>query len=568
MNANSAYSPETYSTEDNMLNEMLGAFYSGLKNSYSGYLNDTLSANTTQAQTDLTNMIKNGGMYQAYLVQADGNRATDLENNAIQMLYGLMIPAGWQVSPKKPRPFILRVDRRDYTCGAPVKSNPGHTTDSGAFNLGDWMNDDTAKKTSWCDPDGNSFFLLTAHYSIPTCGGKDCNPTWTDSNLPFQILPGGDTGTLAGAQATWGGVKVSDIIKSSFGGFVANGNKNGYTMPHDTNLLTNTDLSVSPGDLPLQGGILTPGFFNLTVCLNASEASGAVFSAGDSSEPPKCDNAYNDVSPTTNSAGYAPGNCGIHVTQYQKNEGNENPLPYYQLQVTIKDAANTQIGFATKQMVNPAMIIHSKLPYQVYVSVGTVDTDVVCFWYSDQWFCSNDQAHKCNFGAYDSGKREGDCGFSCPNPTLTPPVSAPQSKPTGATTANNGAPAPVTNTAPPAPSLTGDYAPGNCNAHIRQFQKNEGANSEDPGPNYKLEITIKDGKGKIVADSGVEDAPKDVLVPVQGPLPYAFDASTLEVDHDPINFSYNGGNWNSNDKNCKVGGYDSGARDMDCGFTC
>lgn len=49
----------------------------------------------------------------------------------------------------------------------------------------------------------------------------------------------------------------------------------------------------------------------------------------------------------------------------------------------------------------------------MYVTVGAVDNDVVLFTCWGQDWGSNDQVHHSNFGSYDSGKREGDTGFSC-----------------------------------------------------------------------------------------------------------------------------------------------------------
>ena len=57
--------------------------------------------------------------------------------------------------------------------------------------------------------------------------------------------------------------------------------------------------------------------------------------------------------------------------------------------------------------------VTSALPLVLIVTAQNVDDDAVLFAYGDQSWGSNDQPHQCNFGAYDSGKREGDCGFSC-----------------------------------------------------------------------------------------------------------------------------------------------------------
>ena len=185
-------------------------------------------------------------------------------------------------------------------------------------------------------------------------------------------------------------------------------------------------------------------------------------------DPPpgtRADDTTNDdlsIAPTA----YASGWCGIHVTQYQKNEPGDSPTsnnPEYQLSVCVFDAnkvllnelpgsttgdcgtfvaLNGQaqvvsqssahrcrllsvppnlfllLGYFVQTMFwNDADIacgqIDTALPGLLYVTAGAVDSDPVNFNYQDQAWGSNDQPHHSNFGAYDSGKREGDTGFSC-----------------------------------------------------------------------------------------------------------------------------------------------------------
>lgn len=104
--------------------------------------------------------------------------------------------------------------------------------------------------------------------------------------------------------------------------------------------------------------------------------------------------------------------CGIHVVQYQK------PHPatdHYKLDVSIFDANGALIGKVAGADA-PAGVevdVKSTLPNVLVVTTGKVDNDAVLFKYGAQAWGSNDQEHHCNFGAYDSGNREGDCGFSC-----------------------------------------------------------------------------------------------------------------------------------------------------------
>lgn len=112
---------------------------------------------------------------------------------------------------------------------------------------------------------------------------------------------------------------------------------------------------------------------------------------------------------------YISGSCGVHLTQYQKNEPKSNPTGDYKLDITIKDNAGTiigtNIGAVAKNGVG--VDVTSSLPLVLVVTAQKVDDDAVLFKYGDQSWKSNDQDHHCNFGAYDSGNRDGDCEFNC-----------------------------------------------------------------------------------------------------------------------------------------------------------
>ena len=64
------------------------------------------------------------------------------------------------------------------------------------------------------------------------------------------------------------------------------------------------------------------------------------------------------------------------------------------------------------------------------------------------------------------------------------------------------------------------------------------------------------------------DAPTGQGVDVDSRLPAVLILTAGSVDSDPIQFAYNGASWDSNSAQCSVGDYDSGSRNLDCGFTC
>ena len=93
------------------------------------------------------------------------------------------------------------------------------------------------------------------------------------------------------------------------------------------------------------------------------------------------------------------------MTQYQKPDPSVDP---YSLDVKVYDANENEIGNSGGIQQSPSPVgVTSKLPNVLSVGTGAVDDDIVQFWYGDQYWGSNDQEHACNFGAYDSGKREG-----------------------------------------------------------------------------------------------------------------------------------------------------------------
>ena len=60
----------------------------------------------------------------------------------------------------------------------------------------------------------------------------------------------------------------------------------------------------------------------------------------------------------------------------------------------------------------PKVDFGSKLPITLGIYTGAVDADPVKFAYDKQNWDSNDKS-RCSVGAYDNGKREMDCGFTC-----------------------------------------------------------------------------------------------------------------------------------------------------------
>ncbi|KAH8157824.1 hypothetical protein CIB48_g10430 [Xylaria polymorpha] len=107
---------------------------------------------------------------------------------------------------------------------------------------------------------------------------------------------------------------------------------------------------------------------------------------------------------------FAPGACGIHVTQWQKNENKVGGA--YLFDVIIKDAIGAIVGGQNSLAIGDfnSGSVPSELPYVVVISTGSVDSDPVQFAYAGSHFSSS---AGCSTGGYEGGNREMDCGFTC-----------------------------------------------------------------------------------------------------------------------------------------------------------
>lgn len=115
------------------------------------------------------------------------------------------------------------------------------------------------------------------------------------------------------------------------------------------------------------------------------------------------------------------------------------------------------------------------------------------------------------------------------------------------------------------------YLPGSCGVHVTQYQKNEGpaaANGAGGTSNYRFDITLFDNNRVQIGRVLLADAPGGAGVGVTSALPWVLIVTAENVDDDPVQFAYAGSAWDSNSSQCSVGGYDSGSRNMDCGFPC
>lgn len=83
--------------------------------------------------------------------------------------------------------------------------------------------------------------------------------------------------------------------------------------------------------------------------------------------------------------------------------------------------------------------------------------------------------------------------------------------------------------------------------------------------NYRFDVTISDANGNQIGQTVGADGPLGVGVDVDSKLPWVVEVYAGNVDSDLLNFAYSTQSWSSE---CSYGGYDSGSRQIDCGFSC
>lgn len=388
-----------------------------------------------------------------------------------------------------------------------------------------------------------------------------------------KALPGGTNKEMTGNADEFQQLSLADFIIPSVKGWQAHDQQNGYQSAAASNQIYTSTQAAGAVSLPLCDYVGKPDSPGVG-CPTFGKSNGS--------------SCYTfDVSTGINQPGdFVEGRCGVHVEQWQKNNGGENQLDTYELLVNILDNDRRLIGSATKQSAAETLeIVDSVLPYDLYVATGNSDLAPIRFWYADQYWDSNSQgngSHQCSVGAYDSGARQMDCGFACnkPDSSEDPPASATIANPFpntpiaaigGATTFSN-----IYITATPTfgnvslATPTPDYATGWCGVHIRQYQKNQGKGSDNDTPNYEIQVTFKGSDGKPIAGpDALLPAPSGTPVTITG-MVKPFTVTAGAKDSDPLAMSYGGQSWDSNDKtHCgSVSKYKSGHRDMDCGFTC
>lgn len=265
-----------------------------------------------------------------------------------------------------------------------------------------------------------------------------------------------------------------------------------------------------------------------------------------------------------NEFGYTYGAGGVHIEE--KQPGNDEFA--YELKATIKDAQGETITTADFHKAEPTVVIKgresdkkAKLPYDFIMAVDDSKGDPVKFWYSDQYWTTDDKGTGkdrkfpgCKLAGQfeDNGIRSGDCGFSIDPPSDNPPASATEKH--------------------PLPTEL-PYAKGWCTFHVKQTKKSQ---------YWMLDVKVYDGMGDKVGSLAGKTVKDGDPAYVSMPLPHKLKMTAKD---DTVSFDYDGEKWNANSDHgersrdddsgheCSYGDWDSPIAgddtvEMDCGFSC
>ncbi|KAK1991283.1 hypothetical protein LX36DRAFT_704785 [Colletotrichum falcatum] len=220
----------------NDLTATLGVLFDYWKKTQSDYVSEIFSGSNQTTIEMLDSLIRDGMMN---MVPVDVN-LSEMVDVVQTVIFGQMIPVAWANAPAGFSPFVLKTGD---ACSPTLPKT-----------LHPYMTQETHDKTGVCWL-GNQFYVLTV--GSANVDVQEDTPGLPDSDPPFQALSGGTHDVLDGKH--WGGITLEDMVVSSYTGYLANGNRNGYNITMD-------DSRGAVDRLMFAQGVRTPGFFSLPVC--------------------------------------------------------------------------------------------------------------------------------------------------------------------------------------------------------------------------------------------------------------------------------------------------------------
>ncbi|KAL8779068.1 MAG: hypothetical protein Q9203_003054 [Teloschistes exilis] len=232
----------------------------------------------------------------------------------------------------------------------------------------------------------------------------------SDTNLPFNLIvvPGGgddDPMNFWYADQYWDS-SDKDKHKCSVGKYNDGSHYDGSSRQMDCNF----DCPLAqPNDNPPKSATIDHPLPNPAI----KAYPGPTNFVNTYSKPP----AAEPTAPST--PDYATGVCGMHITQYQRNEKDSNPTNDYQLEVNVKDAKGAEAANLPKMSApqdKPLTMNGLKSPMTIRLGGYKDDkakgeNSVIYFAYDGKNF--DTESLKCHKGGYEDGNRDMDCNFDC-----------------------------------------------------------------------------------------------------------------------------------------------------------
>jgi hypothetical protein len=209
----------------------------------------SLISGTADSQKKWQSATGNG----TWLSIGDGVSMPDLVGTIKKQLMANVLSYAWNVTDSYV-PVIIMTDVQDDTSN-PFKSDLSETTE-----LSD---DDAAASRYSIAGSGKTFWLVGANACNSRVDNQYIGYGCDDPTTKFRALPGL---TALNGTYEWGNLTFSELIVSSYGGYVLNDNANGYDLQNSADGSYYTDGSGTKGTVPWTAGVETPGVFQVPMC--------------------------------------------------------------------------------------------------------------------------------------------------------------------------------------------------------------------------------------------------------------------------------------------------------------
>jgi hypothetical protein len=209
----------------------------------------SLISGTADSQNKWQSATGNG----TWLSIGDGVSMPDLVGTIKKQLMANVLSYAWDVTHDYV-PVIIMTDVEDDT------SNPFSKDLGDGPELSD---DDAAASRYSIAGSGKTFWLVGANACKSWVDNQYIGYGCDDPSKMFRALPGL---TALNGTYEWGNLTFGELIVSSYGGYVLNGNANGYVLQNSADGAYYTDGSGTKGTVPWTAGVETPGVFQVPMC--------------------------------------------------------------------------------------------------------------------------------------------------------------------------------------------------------------------------------------------------------------------------------------------------------------